>query len=632
MVFAKLHIIDWAVVAAYMILVLYIGFKFSKKASKNLEGFFLSGRSIPWWLAGTSVVAGHFSVSFPVKITSLVREYGIQHAWLHWYMIPAAMVGAIFLAKLWRRAKILTSIELLRIRLTGPGMHFLTLWHTLWYGVFMKCFWLGMTFIALEKLIVVMFPDMPESCVKYVIIALCVISLIYAVSAGLYGVVATDFIQFIFAFIGSVTLVILIFHHVGSPTNLVAQVQALPGMEKVTHIVPEVPKSGASLEEILKFADVIVYVLILWMFNGSLIAGGGDPQRIMGTKNERNSMLMLIWSNIIERGITYWLWIVIALGSLVMLKDNPIMLDNNGVVDHQRAYMAMGLEFLPIGLKGIFVASILAALMSTTDTIINSGASFVVNDLYKNYLVKSAPQTHYILVSRITTVVLLGLAFVFWYVALQGTSILNNFKVITALLAGSVITQLVQWFWWRVNAWSLISSMIMSAIVTYILKFYLPANYAWFEAHNLMTTHYPIGILIVVLSTCCVWVPVTLLTQPADMERLKDFYQRVRPIGFWGPVRKELGVTKAEDTLNANSITTWVASVTTIYGVCFGLGSLFLGRYITGVCLFVMAGVALKVMLTSVAKNAWWHREDPDEDETEATEPESTETETPPAS
>lgn len=375
MYFANLHLLDWIVLLVYMLLVLSIGFFFTKKAGKGLAGFFLSNRSLPWWLAGTSVVAGHYGAAKPIQIVQMVREYGIAHVWLFWYMMPATIIGAVFVVKLWRRMRIITSIELIRVRYSGAGVHILTLWQVLFEGIIMRSMFIGINLIALQKVIEVLLPGFPP---VYIIIGLCVVALVYTAASGLYAVVVTDFIQFIFGAIGSLVIVIAIYAHFGSPAALVESVVAA-GKENLVHMVPKMPEAAATITEKLNYLDFLLYIFVLWCFHGWLIGGGSNPQRLMAVKNERHASLQCLWADVIDFGLLFWLLIIVALGSVTMLPSD---------IDHEHAYIAMGITYLPVVVKGVFIASMFAALMSTIDTNLNLSAGFLTNDIYKNYFVK----------------------------------------------------------------------------------------------------------------------------------------------------------------------------------------------------------------------------------------------------
>jgi Na+/proline symporter len=306
--------------------------------------------------------------------------------------------------------------------------------------------------------------------------------------------------------------------------------------------------------------------------------------------------------NIVERGLLFWLWIIIALGSIVLLSRG---------FDRQAAYPAMAIRYLPIGMKGVFIASVFAALMSSIDSNINTQASWMVNDLYKNYLVKNASDKHYVFVSRIATVFALSVAFIIWRTLLSGTSILKNFKLISMLMAGGAFINFLQWFWWRINAAAMAAGILASMIITTLLKFVLPAHVEWFATYNFATKYWAFGMLITTLLSTLIGLLVALLTKPTDMEKLKEFYRRFQPIGFWGPVKKIVGSAVKHDKFSKSDILTWASVVFGIYCLIFGLGKLLLGSYLLGGLLLALGLIAIKVMLWNIGKREWWHKKDP---------------------
>lgn len=596
MMYLGLHIIDWLLIAVYMFSLLLIGFLYNKKAGKNLTGFFLSGRSVPWWLVGTSLAAGHFGASKPIMVVQTIREYGIEHMWYYFYVMPATVIGAVVVAKLWRRCPILTGVEFIRFRYSGAGAHLLTLWRSLVEGVIMRSFFIGVNLIALQKIMEVLMPEIPFYIILIIVSG---IVLIYSSMSGLYAVILTDFLQFIFSVAGILGLVAIIYIHVGSPAALLEAVRAIPGKETIPNILPQLPTGAASPHEWMKFFDFLLYIVILWAFHGWLGSGGCNPQRLLAAKDERNTVLQCLWADVIDYGLVFWLLIIVGLGSLVMV---------GSASDNQTAYIEMGLRYLPTGLRGLFFVSLFAALMSTFDTHLNMTASFIVNDLYKLYFVKNASNRHYLFIARLSTILMMVSGVLFWIV-LKHATILNNMKLMLLLIAGGGLVQFVAWYWWRVNAWSVLAGMIGSAIITTIVKWILPACSPWFASLKLTTDHYPFGLLIIVSLSTVIWVATTLLTKPTTMKKLKNFYTFVRPMGRWAPVRKELGNKISGDRFGKYDIIAILSGIAAVYGIIFGIGNVFLGHFLIGILLFALAGIATKTLLWAFGKNEWWHRD-----------------------
>lgn len=577
----NLSIIDWTIIGAFMIATVVIGFAFAKRAGGSMENFFLSGRSLPWWLLSVSIVASHFSSSFPLKVCSLVRIYGIYHNWLHWYTVPAIMLGAVFFAKLWRRAGIITDNQLQEFRYEGAPAAGLRLFHGIYGGIFLNSFVLAQTLLATEKVSITILPDVDP---LVVIIGVSLIALAYSVLAGLSGVVATDFLQFIFATVGAGVLSVIILVKLGGPAELVRQVTQLPGKEHATALMPPFPTVGATIDDILTFVCFILYISVLWSFRGAM--GGYEVQRLMAAKNERHATLSLIAVGFLEHGLVMWLWIIIALGSLVIL----------GVgFDNEAAYSEMAVRLLPGGLRGMFIASMLAAIMSTVDTHLNFGASYIVNDLYKRFIHRDATEKRYVLVSRVTMVMIMALSVILWLKVMKGSQILDNFKLIMLAFAGLGPVTMLRWYWWRINAWSEISAMVVSLGCMLFLKFGIPE-------YRLTTDFYPIGLLTTIVLSTCVWLPVTFLTRPVDTAHLLAFYERVRPAGpGWRPLARLSQKCPARG-FNISDAVLWLTSVSSVFLFSFGFGKVVLGQYTLGSSMIALSVVVCLIAVRSVKK------------------------------
>ena len=276
-------------------------------------------------------------------------------------------------------------------------------------------------------------------------------------------------------------------------------------------------------------------------------------------------------------------------------------------VDVEHAYIKMGVDYLPITMKGVFIASMFAALMSTLSTNVNMSASFIVNDIYKHYFVKEASDKKFVFVSRLSTVGMMLLGLVMWQLMKHDT-ILNNLKLIMMLIAGGGFVQFISFFWWRVNAWSVVTGMVSSVIITSFIKWGLPYLHPFFREYNITTDHYPIGLLIIVLSTTAAWVIISLLTPPTKIENLKDFYERTRPMGFWGVIKKALGPEFEGDRVRKHEFAAVFGGIMAVFGFIFGLGKVLLGSYFIGVGLFILSALGLKIFLWAMGKNKWWHR------------------------
>ncbi|MFC1736549.1 sodium:solute symporter family protein [Candidatus Hydrogenedentota bacterium] len=594
---------DWAVIALFIVTSLFIGFSFAKRAGKGLESYFLSGRSVPWWLAGISIAASHFSASFPIKVTDLVRREGVNGNWVHWYHVCGIVIGALFFAGLWRRAGIITDNELQELRYSGAGAKTLRVFHVVWSGLIMNAFWLGMSLIAMEKISGVIFPNFkPEN----VIIIACVIALIYTIFSGLYGVIATDLFQFLLATTGSVMIVIIVLAKLGWPgdvetriaegvANISANVESGQsiGNSATTNFIGDPSEFTAitpSLKDNWKVISFILFLTILPLMGGA--QGGYQVQRVMATKNERHAMLSLLTLSYLQNGVILVLWTIIGLGSLVLLPN---------LVDGQTAYPLMGITFLPIVFKGIFVASILAALMSTVDTHLNFAASYIVNDGYKRFINPNAPEKHYVYVSWITMVGVGLFSYLMWLFIMRGGNILDNFRKVMIFFGGAGLVGALKWYWWRVNAWAEIAAIMSSGLIT----FFLGTKYPEFTKE-----YYAIGLVVTAFGAAIVWLTVILLTKPTEKERLVRFYERIQPPGpGWGPIRK-IANTLPRDGFTKYDLVAWACAIASIYCFTFGMLKLLLGHLLFAAILLVLAFITGVIMVRALSTKHSWKNEE----------------------
>jgi SSS family transporter len=554
--------VDWAMIVGYLLLSLAIGIIYTKRASRNMKEFFLSGRAMPWWLLGTSLIATTFASDTPLAVTEMVRKDGIAGNWLWWMALLTGMTGTIFFSRLWRRASVLTDPELVELRYGGKSAAFLRGFKGFYLSVLYNCIVMAWVTAAMATVLKVGL-NIPAWQATWIAAG---IGLFYSVLSGFWGVVITDFIQLVIALGGAVVLAVLSVNYVG-------------GMDAVTQKLSEgghalamnfMPSPGTSV-----FTMFLVSMGILWWCTNNADGGGYIIQRMCAAKNERHSFYMMLWFNIGQYAIRTWPWVVVGLVSLIVLPN---------LTDHKQAYPIMMFKLLPAGLLGLMVCSFLAAFMSTINSQLNWGASYLVNDIYKRFIKADGSDKHYVLVSRLCTVVIMIFAV---FATVYVTSITGAWQVVWALGAGVGLVLILRWFWWRVNAWSEIAGMATSLVVTFglgIVQMKNPlaegATAAFGSVHDFSTR-----LMFTVAVSIIVWVTVTLRTKPTSMSRLKEFYLRVRPSGFWGPVRRELaaegrlGETAGMRGFGGLEILAWFAGIALVYGATFGLGKLVFGMY-----------------------------------------------------
>jgi Na+/proline symporter len=564
----QLQFIDWAIIIVYLLFMLAVGVIYTRRAGKSIKEFFLSGRTLPWWLVGTSMIATTFGADTPLAVTGLVRnEGGISGNWFWWAMLMggAGMTGTIFFSRLWRRASVLTEPELAELRYGGKSAAVLRGFKSAYSSILYNC--IIMAWVTKAMAIVLKIGLAIDEWQAVIIAA--GIALFYSVMSGFWGVVITDFFQLIIAMGGSIVFAVIAVNSVGGMGALTQRLVE-SGRGSALNFMPDT--HGAALP----LMTFLVYVGMLWWCKDNADGGGYIIQRMSAAKTERHSFYATLWFSVGVYALRPWPWILVALASIVVLPD----------IAGNLAYPTLMYQLLPPGLLGLMLCAFLAAYMSTIDTHLNWGASYLVNDLYKRFIKRNASDGHYVLISRICTVALMGMAAL--TTAVIGT-IEGAWKFLAALGSGVGLVLMLRWFWWRVNAWSEIAGMSTSLVVSLAMAiglFSLPVPPVYI---------FPATLVLTVSLSICVWLTITMLTKPTEIERLAEFYLRVRPTGFWGPVRRKLA---AEGRLAGDSgvrrfglleVFAWFSGLALVYGATFGIGKLVLGMYLEAAIYLLIA-------------------------------------------
>ncbi|MFZ1729275.1 MAG: sodium:solute symporter family protein [Bacteroidota bacterium] len=572
--------LDWSVIIAYFALSIAIGLYYAKRAGSSTEEFFLGGRNLPWWLAGLSMVATTFAADTPLAVTELVAKNGIAGNWLWWNMAIGGMVTVFFFAHLWRRAGIMTDLEFIEIRYSGKPAAFLRGFRALYLGLFMNALIMGWVNLAMSSVIEGMF-GIPAEQVFWYVAAAMIFTAIYSSVSGLWGVAVTDAVQFVIAMAGCIVLAVVV---VNDPAigGLAKLKLALP--PDTLRILPRITSAtdGATGVLALSAGAFFAYVGVQWWsswYPGAEPGGGGYiAQRMMSTKNERHSVFSVLFFQIAFYCLRPWPWILVALASLVLYPQLT-------GADVRLGYIYAMNDFLSPGLKGLLVAAFFAAYMSTIATHLNWGTSYLIHDLWRRFAAPNRSEKYYVLVSRITTVLLMIAALL---VTQMLESIAGTWQFILECGAGLGLVLLLRWYWWRVNAWSEISATIAPAIV-----------YAAISIINAVSPEpvivFPESMFIIVGITTVVWLATTFLTQPTTQAMLDSFYRRVRPTGFWGDVTRRHPDILQEGHF-AERISGWLLGVLLIYSVLFLLGSVFFGSG-TDILLWAAVAVTSSVLL-----------------------------------
>ena len=590
-----LHWIDWLIILSYIIFSLGVGIYFSKRAGSSTEEYFLSGRSLPWWIVGTSMVATTFAADTPLAITEFVRGPGIWQNWFWWNLLMGSLLGVFLFSRLWRRAEVLTDNELLEIRYSGKPAAFLRAFKAGYFAILYNFIVMGWVINAMASVVSVML-----NMDKWTAVWLCVIiALVYAILSGFWGVVVTDLVQFVIAMFGSITLAIIALNHIGGMETLLTKLSQLMGTgvvhENTLKFIPPVPDAGVSTIEFWEspFSKFLIFISVMWWSHHGTDGGGYIIQRMSSAKNERHALLATLWYNLAHYALRVWPWVIVAVVSIVMF---PIIPEAYADLGTKAGYPLVMNSLLGPGLKGILIVSFLAAFMSTIDTHLNWGVSYLINDLYKRFYKPNESETHYVFVGKILTVVLMVLAA---FTALKMQSISKAWEFIFAMGAGIGLVLILRWFWWRVNAWSEITALATSILITITLEIIALSQtisngdeYTLFGSTPVLfgiTLQIHHKLIIIVPLAILSWVTVTFITKPEPAERLEDFYNRVQPGGWWGPINDNYSHTMVPVTKGIFVL--WIAGVLMIYGFTFGIGNLIFNNYGSSVLLFGCAGV-----------------------------------------
>ena len=571
----KLASLDWIFIISFFVIFLIIGLVVAKRAGKDSKEFFLSGRNMPWWLLGISMVATTFSADTPNLVTDLVRQDGIAGNWVWWAFLITGMLTVFVYAKLWRRSKVLTDLQFYEMRYSGKEAAFLRGFRALYLGVFFNVMIMATVCLAAIKIGGIMFGLAPWECVLYA----SIVTVLYSSIGGLRGVIFTDFLQFIVAMVGSIWAAYYIVNmpEIGGLDALLTH----PNVADKLNFLPDF-KDSKSLITLL-----IIPIAVQWWsvwYPGAEPGGGGYiAQRMLSAKDEKNAIGATLLFNVAHYALRPWPWIIIALASLVLypqLSDISAEFPN-AVLGHDLGYSAM-LTNLPPGLLGIVVASLIAAFMSTISTHLNWGSSYISLDFYKRFLKPTASEKELVNVGRISTVLLMVFAAI---IALFLSNAKSAFEILLQIGAGTGSIFILRWFWWRVNAYSEITGMIVSFVVALVFEFVDLG----FESHEKLV--YGVGI------TTISWIVVTLITKPTDSKTLASFYNTITPYGKgWNAFRKiaseeniPLKTTTDVFTIDFASM---LLGILCIYTALFGTGYLIYGNAASATLLLGISAIS----------------------------------------
>jgi SSS family solute:Na+ symporter len=587
----NLTLLDWAVIAAYFLFNLGIGVYYARRARGSTTEFFLSGRDVPWWLAGTSMVATTFAADTPLAVTGFVAKNGIAGNWLWWNFVMSGMLTVFLYARLWRRAGVMTDVEFAELRYSGKPAAFLRGFRALYLGIPINCIILGWVNLAMVKILEITL-GLDKGRAIIVVVGLLLFTAFYTAISGLWGVLVTDLFQFVLKMGMVIVLAVLAVNAVGGIDALKTKIIALDAA------------SGQAGSRLSFFPDhdsawmpaitLFVYLAVNWWaswYPGAEPGGGGYvAQRIFSARDERHGLLATLWFNVAHYALRPWPWILTALASLILYPE---------LADKESGYIMtlMDPNVFPSYLRGFMLAAFAAAYMSTVGTQLNWGASYVLNDFYRRFLVRDKSERYYVIASQLITVLLMAISII---VTLNMQSIGGAWKFLLVIGAGTGPVLLLRWFWWRINAWSEVAAMLGATAVSLILQLGLkwdsddPKGFAYL-------------MLVTVAATTIIWLVVTLLTAPEPKEKLAAFYRRVRPDGpGWKPVAAAAGLPESSASGGiAIQFINWLLGCALIYASLFGIGKLIFKEWAASAVYVVIAVAAGALISRNLSRVEW---------------------------
>ncbi len=599
----QLQLIDWIIVAASLLICFVPALFFGKRAGKNTSEFFVSGRSVPWWLAGLSMVATTFSSDTPNLVTDIVRRNGVAGNWVWWAFVLTGVSTVFFYARLWRRSGVMTDLEFYEIRYSGKAASVVRGFRSIYLGLLFNCMIMATVNLAACKIAGVLFGlDRWQT-----LLAVGLLNVVFAAHSGLWGVLVIDMIQFFIKMTAVIAAAYFAVNlpQVGGLSGMIEKLSAMkgPGGLNYLDVLPDFTSNWD-----LAIAVFIMPIAVQWwaVWYPGAEPGGGSyiAQRMLASKSEKDSLGAVLFFNVAHYVLRPWPWILVGLCSLIVYpqlsdiqKAFPHL--DPSLIGHDIGYPAM-LKFLPVGFIGLMVGGLIAANSSTILTHLNWGASYLVHDFYRRFLCKDGTEKHYVLAGRLTTILLFfcssGMVFLL-------DTAKDAFDVILQIGAGTGLLYLIRWFWWRVNAWCEVVAMISSFLIS-VVFLVLNKNGVAFSTH--------IALLTTVVFTSVCWIATAFLGPATDRRVLIEFYKKVRPFGpGWTCIREEAGISLEEARATHENIPLallgWVSGSMVIWSSLFCVGNFLYGR--TGYALGMLAVfVVCSAVLLYVIRQLWSDR------------------------
>ncbi len=576
--------LDWLAILGYLALAMGVGAWMSRRASRSTDDFYLAGRTLPWWISGTSLVATSFAADTPLFVAGLVRTDGIAGNWLWWSFVIGGALWFVVLAAWWRRLPITTNAEFAELRYDGPQARVLRGFYGAYHALITNTIVLVWVLLAMRKVVGAVLGLEDGSADLWVVAGAVTLALCYSVMAGLWGVVLTDLFQFFLALGGAIALAYAAVQAAGAEVigdgfGFSENLQAMFGRLGETHgdklaLIPSPGPGGWTSASFWtqSFTTFFVTITLIGWLNKNADGSGQAVQRFLASKDEGNARAGALWFHVAHYCLRPWPWILVGLASLILLPDAELM--RNGVVDHEASYPILMRQLLGPGVFGLLCASFLAAFMSTLDTHFNSASAYAINDVYRRFINKTAEPRHYVRMGRLVAVFVGIIAAA---LALVADSIKDLFTFSLTLVAGLGPALFLRWLWWRANAWTEIVGLVSSTVLALTMQ---AVPDAWWPAapFNAWTAGSPWDFsgrfLLIAAISLPILLAATLLTKPVGKEHLQKFWAQVRPFGFWRPIRP--AGTPGAPWLAL--ISGWIGGMSLVFGLMLCLGAWILGQ------------------------------------------------------
>ncbi len=602
--------LDWIIFGIYLLFVFLLGIAVSKKASSGIESYFVADRNLPWWWLGISIIATTFAADTPLAVTGITAKNGIVGNWLWWSWAATYITVAIFFAQRWRKSGVLTDVEFIELRYDGKQAALLRGFKAFFFGVVLNCFILGWVITAAVSIAspFIQWMDLLPAFYHFMeawypsillfkedlnatltIVALLIIVLTYSSLGGIRGVILTDLVQFVIAMITSIVFAFYAVSELGGMQSIQDQLVHIYGETSARHYTEFLPSLDNPL---LPFQIFLIYTLVQWWVRFDSDGTGYIAQRINTAKSAADAQKGSLLFAIAFIALRTWPWILVGLVSLVMFpigNETINHLSEGSLVAQNReiAYPLIMKLILPVGLLGLTFTSLMAAFMSTVDTHLNWGSSYLTNDIYKRFINKEANQKELIKFSRRMVLLITLLAII---TASQMESIEGAWKFFINAAAGLGIAQILRWFWWRANAYTEISAMLTAIAITFLLTYLKPEN---------ASTHYDTyGLVIITFITLVISIAITLLTRQVGEETLKSFAEKCLPIGLW----KGIVPFNQSGPKFLRTAIMWLLGMLVSFSGLFAVGHLLFGRYILSISLAIVSIVSLGLLFRMMQK------------------------------